>query len=180
MVKGQSRPRTPGSGGGESRSGMKICHPKGFTGSIPVVRTNQTSHRPAGLRAQSPALGLIFMASAKPRKNLESFLKLALAATSVAGYSLLHRGRLAQLVERFVYTEDVGGSSPSPPTTPSLPHSMTVRPRAFDPAGEVSPFPASASRPPYGGGLSRLYPALVPPILQNPVTPVSWMCTNGA
>jgi hypothetical protein len=26
-------------------------------------------------------------------------------------------GRLAQLVERFVYTEDVGGSSPSSPTT---------------------------------------------------------------
>ena len=25
-------------------------------------------------------------------------------------------GRLAQLVERFVYTEDVGGSNPSPPT----------------------------------------------------------------
>ena len=25
-------------------------------------------------------------------------------------------GRLAQLVERFVYTEDVGGSSPSSPT----------------------------------------------------------------
>ena len=28
-------------------------------------------------------------------------------------------GRLAQLVERFVYTEDVGGSSPSPPTMKS-------------------------------------------------------------
>ena len=27
-------------------------------------------------------------------------------------------GRLAQLVERLVYTENVGGSSPSPPTTP--------------------------------------------------------------
>ena len=27
-------------------------------------------------------------------------------------------GRLAQLVERFLYTEDVGGSSPSSPTTP--------------------------------------------------------------
>ena len=28
-------------------------------------------------------------------------------------------GRLAQLVERFVYTEDVGGSNPSPPTISS-------------------------------------------------------------
>ena len=29
-------------------------------------------------------------------------------------------GRLAQLVERFVYTEDVGGSSPSSPTIISM------------------------------------------------------------
>tara|TARA_R110002110_G_scaffold164897_3_gene365114 strand:+ start:492 stop:725 length:234 start_codon:yes stop_codon:yes gene_type:complete len=29
---------------------------------------------------------------------------------------ILSWGRLAQLVERFVYTEDVGGSSPSSPT----------------------------------------------------------------
>ena len=29
------------------------------------------------------------------------------------------QGRLAQSVERLVYTEDVGGSSPSPPTNPS-------------------------------------------------------------
>src|SRR5271155_2092823 len=30
------------------------------------------------------------------------------------------RGRLAQLVERFLYTEDVGGSSPSSPTSPGV------------------------------------------------------------
>jgi hypothetical protein len=29
------------------------------------------------------------------------------------------QGRLAQLVERLLYTQDVGGSSPSPPTIPS-------------------------------------------------------------
>ena len=29
------------------------------------------------------------------------------------------RGRLAQLVERLLYTQDVGGSSPSPPTKPT-------------------------------------------------------------
>jgi hypothetical protein len=33
------------------------------------------------------------------------------------------RGRLAQLVERLLYTQDVGGSSPSPPT-----RSASVRP----------------------------------------------------
>src|SRR5713101_2825408 len=37
-------------------------------------------------------------------------------------------GRLAQLVERHVYTVDVGGSSPSPPTT-SLPGMISTRPR---------------------------------------------------
>ena len=31
-------------------------------------------------------------------------------------YKSLIKGRLAQLVERFLYTEDVGGSSPSSPT----------------------------------------------------------------
>jgi hypothetical protein len=37
--------------------------------------------------------------------------------TSTMPICILSWGRLAQLVERFVYTEDVGGSSPSSPTT---------------------------------------------------------------
>ena len=37
-------------------------------------------------------------------------------AGSASGSKNCRRGRLAQLVERFVYTEDVGGSSPSSPT----------------------------------------------------------------
>lgn len=88
---------------------------------------------------KAPLWALFLWPSAKPRKNLESFLKLALAATGVAGYSLPHRGRLAQLVERFVYTEDVGGSSPSPPTTPSLPpqHQMPGRSAAILPREDL-------------------------------------------
>ena len=42
-------------------------------------------------------------------------------------------GRLAQLVERFVYTEDVGGSSPSSPTIPRrnwTAYHLTGKPRA--------------------------------------------------
>ena len=35
------------------------------------------------------------------------------------GVQSLPRGRLAQLVERLVYTENVAGSSPAPPTTPT-------------------------------------------------------------
>ena len=31
--------------------------------------------------------------------------------------AITRRGRLAQLVERLLYTQDVGGSIPSPPTT---------------------------------------------------------------
>ena len=41
----------------------------------------------------------------------------ALAAVRVAHGTGLPRGRLAQLVEHLVYTERVGGSSPSPPTS---------------------------------------------------------------
>src|SRR6056297_2713350 len=41
-----------------------------------------------------------------------------------------HDGRLAQLVERFVYTEDVGGSNPSPPTNVISRSEMTA---AVDP-----------------------------------------------
>ncbi len=42
-------------------------------------------------------------------------LTLVLRDTAISGYADLG-GRLAQLVERLVYTENVGGSSPSPPT----------------------------------------------------------------
>ena len=41
-------------------------------------------------------------------------------------------GRLAQLVERFVYTEDVGGSSPSSPTI------LSKRPLAYDPHRQLT------------------------------------------
>ena len=45
-------------------------------------------------------------------------------------------GRLAQLVERFVYTEDVGGSSPSSPTISRIPaHASTSI--AFTPATQL-------------------------------------------
>ena len=38
--------------------------------------------------------------------------------SSGAAFAAAGRGRLAQLVEHLVYTERVGGSSPSPPTIP--------------------------------------------------------------
>ena len=44
-------------------------------------------------------------------------IKKLLALPTTGRYSPPRNGRLAQLVERFVYTEDVGGSSPSSPTT---------------------------------------------------------------
>lgn len=37
-----------------------------------------------------------------------------------SGCDMRPTGRLAQPVERFVYTEDAGGSNPSPPTTTDL------------------------------------------------------------
>ncbi len=45
------------------------------------------------------------------------------------------QGRLAQLVERFVYTEDVGGSSPSSPTS--------LRPLGYGSAGPCEILPSS-------------------------------------
>ena len=38
----------------------------------------------------------------------------------VLGNAVGNNGRLAQLEERFVYTEEVGGSTPSPPTMISI------------------------------------------------------------
>gem|GEM_PF-5275888 len=48
------------------------------------------------------------------------FLKIEFPKVVLFRYEGLLRleGRLAQLVERFVYTEDAGGSSPSSPTIP--------------------------------------------------------------
>ena len=45
--------------------------------------------------------------------NNALFLKIASAKTALADLGI---GRLAQLVERFLYTEDVGSSSLSSPT----------------------------------------------------------------
>ena len=55
-----------------------------------------------GIRALVATLGL------RPQEDLAFDRPLALRGA---------RGRLAQLVERLLYTEDVGGSSPSSPTT---------------------------------------------------------------
>ena len=47
----------------------------------------------------------------------------------------LGAGRLAQLVERLLYTQNVGGSSPSPPTTKKISicftYSFSAAPRTF-------------------------------------------------
>ena len=39
-----------------------------------------------------------------------------LSIYNILCYKLVAFGRLAQLVERVIYTDDVGGSSPPPPT----------------------------------------------------------------
>src|SRR6185295_11473189 len=47
------------------------------------------------------------------------------------------RGRLAQLVERLLYTQDVGGSSPSPPTSLHARGAQDASPAATRSAGWV-------------------------------------------
>ena len=58
-------------------------------------------------------------------------------------------GRLAQLVERFLYTEDVGGSSPSAPTSVTRSHaggmaSMTLLSEAQVTRRAYAALPSSA------------------------------------
>src|SRR5215470_10453834 len=48
---------------------------------------------------------------------LSSGLLCASLASATHGGNKARRGRLAQWVERLLYTQDVGGSSPSPPTS---------------------------------------------------------------
>ena len=55
------------------------------------------------------------------------------------------RGRLAQLVERLAYTENVGGSSPSSPTKICLRQILSRRSCASNRGGQPSGF-GSASR----------------------------------
>ena len=52
------------------------------------------------------------------RASLASQGQSCLAGQGMASRRHRKCGRLAQLVERFLYTEDVGGSSPSAPTRP--------------------------------------------------------------
>src|SRR5215813_3100251 len=54
-------------------------------------------------------------------------------------------GRLAQLVERLLYTQDVGGSSPSLPTTSSC-HSS-----AWKPGAKIFSSPPILGSPPWNG-----------------------------
>jgi hypothetical protein len=54
------------------------------------------------------------------------------------------RGRLAQLVERLLYTQDVGGSSPSPPTRKSLHQNETAGEKPIAP--HLPLFPGGSGR----------------------------------
>jgi hypothetical protein len=46
---------------------------------------------------------------------LEGAVQMQVTFVIIVTASIIAQGRLAQLVERLVYTEVVGGSSPSPP-----------------------------------------------------------------
>src|SRR3954454_13243177 len=68
--------------------------------------------------------------SAKPvsvRRQANAVAGVFLLSRSAHGTAI--RGRLAQLVEHLVYTERVGGSSPSPPTSVVTPPNAASAPR---------------------------------------------------
>ena len=75
----------------------------------------RSARRPAGLRRAraggEPGAPALFRRGRAGRGDLTSLRRAAARGTA------LRRGRLAQLVEHLVYTERVGGSSPSAPTS---------------------------------------------------------------
>src|SRR5580658_1802727 len=87
--------------------------------SRPMMTRKRRLRRPQGLRLRVLGIGAgtvtrrgAFAAWSTPRVKFR---------VGLAGYRKaeinLDAGRLAQLVERLLYTQNVGGSSPSPPTT---------------------------------------------------------------
>ena len=60
--------------------------------------------------AASPRLGRVLQSTDRQGREFATCHDAAMGAMG-------RRGRLAQLVERLLYTQDVGGSSPSPPTS---------------------------------------------------------------
>ena len=70
-----------------------------------------------GWRIWSPVSSRRSMPKRPGRNRLSAGLAMALTLPPKAlSRRILGHGRLAQLVEHLVYTERVGGSSPSPPT----------------------------------------------------------------
>jgi hypothetical protein len=67
-------------------------------------------------------------------------------------------GRLAQLVERLLYTQDVGGSSPSPPTNLRCEAAQVVR-RSFSEGGRMKLLPNKKTQ----ARSSRSAPAAISP-----------------
>ena len=87
------------------------------------ARDQRQQHRaPASAKAADPlAIRLnIVIGNNSPFELAPPTIMLARPRRSWHRARTARCGRLAQLVERFLYTEDVGGSSPSAPTTPSF------------------------------------------------------------
>src|SRR5262245_60415190 len=85
-----------------------------------IVRPSDGSRAlDAILNASRCCVNTIISKSYYPRLLARSGARRNRALLAVAGFAAIWvgAGRLAQLVERLLYTQDVGGSSPSPPTS---------------------------------------------------------------
>jgi hypothetical protein len=69
-----------------------------------------------------PGISCFFEADFSALIDRLSFARLCLTALRAVALQAEKLGRLAQLVEHLVYTERVGGSSPSPPTSLRILH----------------------------------------------------------
>src|SRR5215470_5413464 len=90
------------------------------------VRREGVDQGAAGTKARNVGADASGVKAASPRKTWSEVRRLAVTSQTGRLRSTLPflrillnllPGRLAQLVERLLYTQDVGGSSPSPPTS---------------------------------------------------------------
>ena len=126
--RGEATEDRGGGGGAEREAGQATLAAKLLGGGdradrADPARDQRQQHRaPASAKAADPlAIRLnIVIGNNSPFELAPPTIMLARPRRSWHRARTARCGRLAQLVERLLYTEDVGGSSPSAPTTPSF------------------------------------------------------------
>src|SRR5215831_2448928 len=144
------------------------------------VRREGVDQGAAGTKARNVGADASGVKAASPRKTWSEVRRLAVTSQTGRLRSTLPflrillnllPGRLAQLVERLLYTQDVGGSSPSPPTTPILLIFLSdVRGRSLSRSRRVREALPDPSRSRYGCACFRVDRSLSSPLWSGPAS----------